>query len=358
MILKHLITIALIITSTVYGQDSTDVHAHPIAGYDDSDRNDKSMRIVFYNVENLFDWEDDSLTRDESFTPGGENHWNPKRFWDKQRKISQTLLAIGGWEAPDIIGMCELENRFVLEQLTTKTALKDVGYQIIHRNSSDSRGIDVGMIYRPEKFQVLHEDFIKVKFDDPEARTTRDILYVKGIGLKKDTLHIFVNHWPSRYGGHLATDPKRMSAAKTLKSKVDSIVAVNPKANIILTGDFNDHPEDASIIEGLMAKHKAEDMKTGELFNLMHEKQHKEGTHKFQGEWGVLDMWLVSNGLFQGEGKFELKENPVTIFKAPWLLMEEDIHLGHRPYRTYQGPKYIGGYSDHLPIVLDIKLKE
>lgn len=316
------------------------------------------FRIMFYNVENLFDWEDDTAKRDESFTPEGDNHWHPGRFWDKQRKISQTIIAAGGWEAPEIVGVCEVENRFVLEQLVQKTALYKSNYQIVHEESDDSRGIDVALIYRPDKFELLHYHYIKIKFDEEDARPTRDILYVKGIANFADTIHVFVNHWPSRFGGHLATDPKRMKAATTLRSTVDSIFASVPSANIIITGDFNDHPEDKSIIEGLQAKHKQEDINQNTLFNLMHEKMHKEGTHKFQGEWGILDMWIVSDGLMNGTNKLEIAEDGATIFNAPWLLMDETVHLGKRPFRTYQGPKYIGGYSDHMPIILDLKVKK
>ncbi len=355
--MKTLVLLPLFLSICLCAQDTLDYEGHePVAGLSYDDRGNDAFRMVFYNVENLFDWEDDSLTRDESFTPDGDNHWNPKRFWEKQRKIAQTLLATGGWDAPDIIGLCELENRYVLEELTQKTALRELDYQIVHEESSDGRGIDVGLIYRPDKFELLHYHYIRIKFDEEDARPTRDILYVKGIGVGADTLHIFVNHWPSRFGGHLVTDPKRMRAAETVRATVDSIFSVVPSANIVITGDFNDHPEDKSIVEGLDAKHKLEDLQQNELFNLMHEKMHKEGTHKFQGEWGVLDMWIVSDGLMTGKYGFKVQENGATIFKAPWLLMKEEVHLGHRPFRTYQGPKYIGGYSDHLPIILDLKV--
>lgn len=337
-------------------RDTTEFEEDVIPNFEPKPRGNKTIRLVFYNVENLFDVYDDTTKNDDAFTPKGDNKWSERRYNHKLQKTAKTLIATGGWEAPEIIGLCEVENKFVVKELCQKTVLRDYKYEIVHHESGDKRGIDVAMIYRPDKFEVLHHEKIVVKFPEKNARPTRDILYVKGIGIKQDTLHIFINHWPSRYGGHLATDPKRMLAAKTLKAKVDSIYTSNPKANIVLTGDFNDHPEDNSIIIGLEARHDTTALKDQELFNLMYEMRHTHGTHKFAGEWGVLDMWIISTGLIKGYGNFQITERKAQIFKAPWLLEDENVHLGKRPFRTYQGPKYIGGFSDHMPIILDLKV--
>ena len=313
-----------------------------------------SLRFVFYNVENLFDTSNDPEKRDDDFTPEGKNRWTPGRYETKLQRISKTLIATGGFDAPDMVGICEVENRTVLEDLTKSTALSKYDYGIIHQDSDDSRGIDVAFLYRRDRVSIIDYNYLKIDFGDSTERPTRDILMLHILLPNSDTLHAFINHWPSRYGGHLATDHKRMAAAKTVRAKVDSLTAANPQAKIAICGDFNDHPQDESIQKGLKAL-PDNGNEEGVLYNLMWSKRLDEGTHKFAGEWGVLDMFIVSHGLYKTNTS-QTKVLSCRIFNEDFLLVEEGIQLGHKPFRTYQGPKYLGGFADHLPIILDLKL--
>lgn len=336
----------LIISSPLFSQE--------ITGFGNEARGKEGIRMVFYNLENLFDIEDDSLKNDDEFTPQGDKHWTWERYQEKLRNHSQTFTAIGGWEAPEIIAVCEIENEKVLKGLTEHSILKDWNYQIAHIDSPDKRGVDVGLLYRPDKIEVLEYEALTVKFSIENTRPTRDVLHVKALILETDTLHIFINHWPSRYGGMAASQPKRLVAAKVVRKRVDEIFKINPQANIIITGDFNDEPENKSITDVLNAKHEEETLADSELFNLMYEKLGKVGTHKFNGEWGILDQFIVSTALLEGQHKLKITNDRAQVFQAEWLLVDETRYMGKKPFRTYQGPKFLGGYSDHLPIYLDI----
>lgn len=319
-------------------------------------RDKDRFRVVFYNVENLFDYFDDSAKMDEEFLPRGERFWNKTRYQNKQNGLAKTIMAIGGWEAPALIGLCEIENRYVLNSLTSFTALKAAGYEIIHQDSPDNRGIDVAALYRPDKFDLINYEYYSVKFPFDTASKTRDILHVIGKLPNQDTLHFFVNHWPSKYGGEFETEPKRMFVAKFLRTKVDSLLSINPNASIILTGDFNDEPDEASILEGLAPKADLLELQSTDLFNLMYSIRFNTGTHSFQNKWSIIDQLIVSGSLMDRSATTHVYQGTAQIFDMPFLIMEGATGAT-RPYRTYQGPKYIGGYSDHLPILLDLVLK-
>lgn len=324
--------------------------------FDDSYRGKKNTRIVFWNVENLFDIEDHPEKRDDEFTPNGDNRWNDYKYQRKLQQLSKTLIAVGGWEPVEIICLAEVENRKVVEDLFNETGLKENEYKIIHRESPDKRGIDVALAYRPDKFRPVRTSFITVKFEDEDSRPTRDILYVRGKVNGEAELHLFVNHWPSRYGGQMVTDPKRRQAAKIVRSKVDSILNVDREANIVITGDFNDEPEDGSLIENLNARLDTNGLKQRELYNMMGPLRFSAGTHKFAGEWGILDQFIISSGVVYGRNRLKIERDRAGIFAAPFLLEEDKTHLGHKLFRTYLGPRYVGGYSDHLPIYLDLRI--
>ncbi len=324
--------------------------------FDDSHRGNKNARIAFWNVENLFDTFDDPQKRDDEFTPNGANHYNNYKYQKKLQNLSKTLIALGGWEALEIICLAEVENKKVVQDLFSKTALNATPYKIIHKESPDNRGIDVALAYRPEKFSPNHIRFIPVVFDEEDSRPTRDILYVRGKLNNQEEIHLFVNHWPSRYGGQMVTDPKRRQAADIVRYKVDSILNIEHDANIIITGDFNDEPEDASLTKHLKAKLDSASLGKKELYNMMAPLRFSAGTHKFAGEWGILDQFIISRALLTGENLWAVKNDQAGIFAAPFLLQEDATHLGSKLFRTYQGPKYLGGYSDHLPIYLDLRV--
>ncbi len=312
------------------------------------------FRIAFYNVENLFDHKKDSLKLDDDFTPEGKYHWTFFKYKTKINKVAQTLLALGEWELPEVVGLCEIENRSVLEDLCKFSPLRKFKYEIVHYESEDKRGIDVALLYQSKKFKLLKSEPIHVNLGKEK---TRDILYVKGRALSGDTLHIFINHFPSKYGGILQTLPKREKAAKTLRSKTDSIFYENALSKIILMGDFNDTPKSKSL-EALGAKTSWEEPQEKELYNLSAKWSiySNLGTHKFHGIWSILDQIIVSGGLFKGKGYLFTSAEYGHIFDANFLL-EKDKNGGTKPFRTHNGLKYNNGFSDHLPIYLDLWLK-
>jgi hypothetical protein len=320
------------------------------------DRKSQNVRIVFYNVENLYDPYDDSTKMDEEFTVSGAKHWSYSRFQVKLNHLSKTLLAIGEWEPPAIVGLCEVENRYVLNKLIYQTPLKIFKYKMLHNDSPDLRGVDVALLYRPEKFFILSWKFIRVNFPfDPSAQT-REILMVKGRVFELDTIILFVNHWPSRRGGYLESQPRRNFVAGLLRSEIDSIRRTDSQPNIIIMGDFNDEPDKISLTQVLGARPHTGDSRTDELINLMYSKKHRwnEGTIKYLGQWSIFDQFIVSGNLASTDGKTQYMYADAYIFKDDFLLEQDNRHLGDKLKRTYAGPRYLGGFSDHLPIYLDL----
>jgi predicted extracellular nuclease len=325
----------------------------------DEPRDKYSMRIMFYNVENLFDTINDTNKNDEDFLPDGNLRWNGYRYNKKLKNTYKVITAVGGWDVPEVIGFCEIENRLVLEELISKTPLRNSNYEIIHYEAPDERGIDVGLIYRPDKFAPLAHEPLNISFENDKDFKTRDILYVKGIVMNSDTLHLFVNHWPSRRGGETDSEPKRLLAASIARNKIDEILKLNTKANILLMGDFNDYPENRSMNEILRGKELQEATIQGDLVNLMfeHLKDH-QGSHKYQRHWGCLDQIVVSPYMLKENYSLQVKGNKAHIYRNDFLLKEDERWMGIKPFRTYEGFKYVGGYSDHLPVFVDLIYKE
>lgn len=310
---------------------------------------DDYHRVVFYNVENFFDAEIDTTIAYNEFTPDGEIHWSAKKYKEKQKHIFQTLTALAEWEPLVLMGFVEIENRLVLQELLNNTPLGRENYHIVHFDSEDYRGIDVGFLYHPDKFVLLHTHNITVKDPKDADFKTRDILYVKGI-LSVDTLHVFVNHWVSRWRGVMESQYLRILCSETLKKVSDSICQQNPNANILLMGDFNDNPEDKSILNLKMESDNCKFIGV----DLMHTNKEVKGTLKYGSEWSYFDQFLASKALFYGSSNLKLKPNSGLVFDAPFLLEKDEKHLGVKPKRTNIGYKYNGGFSDHLPIVIDI----
>lgn len=316
----------------------------------------ETFRIMFYNVENLFDPYDDPLKRDEEFTPEGERHWTNHKFYDKINKVYKVIMAVGEWEPPVIVGMSELENRFVLEKLIHETPLKNYDYRIVHHESPDRRGIDVGLIYRSSGFEPFYDEAIPVVFADDTSYKTRDILYVKGLLGGKEMVHIFINHWPSRYGGYLNTVNRRNHAAEILKHKTDSLLALNPNTAIVIMGDFNDGPEDESFAKVLDAKPPDAAIEPLSYYNLTLAKQvnWNKGTLKYRENWDIFDQVVVTGSLLTAGSGLQVEGKKATIFHAGFLLEDDKTYLDVKPFRTFTGFKYNGGYSDHLPVFIDL----
>ena len=320
-----------------------------VAHSSDLKKGNSKIKIVFYNVENLFYIIDDTLKSDNEFLPNSYKKWNEERFTRKLNNIYKVIVAIGQWNAPEIIGLCEIENYYVLNSLISNTPLLKYNYSIIHYDSPDKRGIDVALLYLKNSFIPVYSEPVRINFPENSSKT-RDILYVKGIINVKDTIHLFVNHWPSRWGGQSKTENKRIYVAKVLKSKTDSILNIDKNSNIIIMGDFNDEASDKSISEYLVNEGSA-------LVSLnMTSANNNIGTLKYRGIWSVFDQFVVSGGLLNNNNTVSVLKDRVYIFSPDFLLVEDDKYTGVLPFRTYAGPKYLGGFSDHLPIVMEINL--
>ena len=312
---------------------------------------------MFYNTENLFDSENDSLTSDDAFTPEGDRRWSNSRLWNKANRVAKVILAAGKWNAPAFIGLCEIEGEEVLDRLVSKTPLSAYRYKAIHKDSPDPRGIDVALIYRQELFKPFDYKAIPLKDPTHPAFKTRDILRVSGILNNWDTLHIFVNHWPSRYGGLMETIVFRKLAAETLDKSIQELFARYPKAKIICMGDFNDTPEDESLRMVLKAGKTDHTELLGEMVNLSYNWMSLPvQTLKNGYSWQVFDQWIVSDYLIRNT--VGMKYTGAEIFAPPFLLEPDKKYGGVRPKRTYVGFKYQEGFSDHLPILLKCRMSD
>jgi endonuclease/exonuclease/phosphatase family metal-dependent hydrolase len=320
----------------------------------------EKLRFAFYNLENFFDTHVDSTRDYNAFTPDGEQRWTYYRYIKKRNDIYRTIMALGEWEGPSLVGFCEIENEVVLSDLIYRTPLKNANYSYVHYHSSDFRGIDAALIYRLDHLQLISSRPIPVKDPDNPDFKTRDILYADFVLNELDTIHVYINHWPSRYGGVLSTIPKRLLAALTLRADIDSLMQVKPHAKVILMGDFNDTPEDDSIIKGLRAFPPDDSNPNRELVHLFTNKSELGhiGTLKFQHMWQIFDHIIVSRPLYEATGGLRYKPGSATIFAADFLLEEDERYLGQKLFRTYVGPRYSGGISDHLPVYIDLEFVE
>ena len=310
------------------------------------------MRVAFWNFENFFDPFADSTRVYNEFTENGGQHWTKSRFYKKRNNLYKAILAISENEPLAILGIAEVENEYVLKMLFNQTPLQTHNYRIVHYEGDDKRGIDVAMVYCIDKLQLVYTEPVKVRNPKNPKYKTRDILYAKFFDRRGDTLQVFINHWPSRYGGERETIKLRALAANTLRHKADSLFSLPqtiPK--IIIMGDFNDTPEDPSI-KDILCKDKS-------LINLFVENKKLgfEGTLKHQNNWQIFDQIIVSNSLINNDKGLLYRQNSAQIFHADFLFEKDETYGGVKLFRTYVGPKYFGGYSDHLPVYIDLIFK-
>jgi endonuclease/exonuclease/phosphatase family metal-dependent hydrolase len=313
----------------------------------------QSVRIMFYNVENFFDIYDDSLTDDNEFLPKGLMRWNIERYKRKTNSVYKTIIAAGQWDPPAIIAFCEIENRKVLEDLIYGTYLSKYNFGIIHEESPDRRGIDVCLIYRKKIVEVLSYKYWIPKEISRKNFNTRSVLYAKLL-VGYDTLHLFANHWPSRRGGVLAGENFRMQIAKMVREKADSILDRNHSdAKIIILGDFNAAPDEQEIkmltISGDSSRAMINLSEIPYAMGL--------GTYRYMGTWEMIDQVIVSNLLLRCRSGFYTDAEMLKIFRPDFLLKKDSKYPGSVPFSNYRGYKYQGGFSDHLPVLLDLKLR-
>ncbi len=313
--------------------------------------------VAFYNVENLFHPSDDSLTNDDDFTPTGLYHWSYAKYQRKIQHIGKVIVAMGEGNPPYIIGLAEIENEQVLKDLCYKSPIKCYGYRYLHYDSPDRRGVDVALLYRDSCVSVLHSEKIPVVFPFEPNTRNRDLLYAVLRFRNRDSLHVLVNHWTSRFGGYAATIPKRNYYAEVAKKHCDSILATEPDAHILLMGDYNDYCTDESMERHLRAARYSSDNTQDTLFNLMYAfLKNNSGSHKHEDFWGCLDQIVVSRSLLSCKSTLRIASCKAHIFDAPFLLVPDEKYGGVKTFRTYLGPRYIGGFADHLPVYVRLLL--
>ena len=305
-----------------------------------------------YNVENFFDTRHDTLKNDKEFLPGTVRNWTLNRFWTKLNHISKVIASVADDQLPDVIMLCEVENDSCMHYLTRRSPLRVAGYDYLLTCSDDERGIDIALLYQKATFKPLYHREINVMSESIGRRPTRNILHVTGLVQTGDTLDLFLCHMPSRSSGKKATEPYRMHTAGVLRGQVDSVMQVRSVPRIIITGDFNDHPEDRSLQQVLKAGEAVGEMLPCTLYNLMIGK--KPGTYKFQGQWETIDQLIVNGNLLrQMDGHLYTQPAWVQIHQPSFLLEEDSKYGGKKPFRTFNGMRYQGGYSDHLPVCAD-----
>ena len=326
------------------------------------------FRVMEYNVENLFDTQDDVGTSDEDFLPDGKCQWDTLRYRKKLADLSRVIMAAGGASPVEVVALCEVENDSVVKALTQYTRLRRLGYEYVMTHSNDVRGIDVALLYQPMRFGLLKWREISVPYDPMKERPTRNILHATGRLQNGDTLDIFAVHFPSRRGGAKATERYRCRAAQLLKVAADSIVRQRQTPLVIITGDFNDEPRNKSIAEVLCAtsaanysldnippNHAAYTILTDQLSACENKVR---GTYKYQGNWNRLDHFLVNSSMLSSDYSLYAPPDACQIFTLPYLLTDDPNEWqGVQPRRMFLGNFYKGGVSDHLPLVLTLWMK-
>ncbi|MCB9303926.1 MAG: endonuclease/exonuclease/phosphatase family protein [Lewinellaceae bacterium] len=311
--------------------------------------------IGFYNFENLFDTLNDPTINDEEFLPEGANRYSPEIYQEKLEHLAKVVSELGTELTPDgvsILGVAEVENRKVLEDFSQQPLVKSRNYQIVHFDSPDRRGIDVALLYQPKYFTVTASRAVPLMIygDDSTRIYTRDILFVSGL-YNGEPLHVLVNHWPSRRGGESATQPLRNAGAMVCKQIVDSLVALDANAKVLIMGDLNDDPVSPSVRQVLNAKRKKDQVRPGGLFNPMYDYYKKGiGTLAYRDAWSLFDQIILSEGFINpAAGGFQYFQT--NIHNEPYLIQKTGHFKGY-PFRTYAGSQYLGGYSDHFPVYI------
>jgi endonuclease/exonuclease/phosphatase family metal-dependent hydrolase len=305
-----------------------------------------ASRVMFYNCENFFDCQDDTLnTGDDTYLPYGDLHWTNKRFRLKRNALARAIIGIGTSKPPVLVGLCEIENASVLNELCYESPLQSAHYKFIHRNSPDHRGIDVALLYLPSLFKPLETRFLR----GAEPWSSREMLAVKGVLNGADTLYLVVCHWPSKKGGAVG-ERLRKEVATVAASYADSVLSANPQAVLIFCGDFNDESSSAAI--NILCQNRNRERLIDLAQRVVPDNL---GSHKFRGHWSVIDHFIVSPQLTKKESLMHLTNNQMYLGALPFLLENDETALGVKPFRTYLGFRYHGGTSDHLPVYIDLQ---
>jgi len=325
-----------------------------VFGSSSTAQNHDTLYVAFWNLENLFDTIDDPEKNDEQFLPDGDREWTEERLDIKMYKLARVIRSMNNYYGADILGVCEVEHQSVLEDLTSKF-LADINYKIAYLESPDKRGIDNGLIYNADKFFILSLSGDTVHLADNWP--TRLILKVKLLTTWNDTLTVYVNHWPSRSRGRELSEPNRISAATTVRKSVDEEFSNNPNAKIVIIGDFNDEPSNISLLNSLRAlafncnSSVSNSKVTGsDLYNISYSDYNDSlGTYLYRGDWNMLDQIIVSGNLISNPA-FKYICNSFEVYKPKYMVTRSGKYKG-AAFPTYGGRRYLGGYSDHFPVV-------
>ncbi len=313
-----------------------------------------SIRLAFYNVENLFDLKDNpDKEGDEDFTPEGEREWTKERFDKKISDLSKVITSLGKGSAPALLGLSEVENSSVLDALLEAPAFAKGAFKYLHKDSPDRRGIDVCLLYNSEVVNIIDWEALKINFPKEPGYTSRDIVYAKVAFNNNEVAHILVNHWPSRYEGMAISEPRRVQAATVAKNKINKILAKDETAKIVLMGDFNDEPSNKSLKHIIQAAQSKNELQTCDFYNTCNHmvNDKTKGTYNYKGKWSFLDQIIVSKSFLNTTKGFS-SNGEAEVLAEKWMLYYGKKNEP-KPNRTY-GYKYYGGFSDHLPIYLDL----
>jgi len=315
-------------------------------------KQENTFVVMSYNVENLFDTLNAPGTKDEDFSQGGVKNWTWDRYEKKLDDLTEVVRSIPNKEMPAIIGLAEIENRTVLEDLISNRGMRKGKYEIIHEDGPDPRGIECAMLYRPELFKYKSHEYIPVSDPSDSGYLYRGILHVEGKAVDGSDLHIFMNHWKSRSGGTQETERQRMLTAITLRKQMDILLGRGAEHKLIVMGDFNDEPTNTSILTGLSATGKRKNIGLGDRYNLFYDKHNIEnlGTYNYKGQWNMLDQIIISYNLLNQKKGLSTSYDGGRILKEEWMLYQSEKYGEMLPSSTYGGPEYYGGPADHLPV--------
>ncbi|MCD6016920.1 MAG: hypothetical protein K0S53_41 [Bacteroidetes bacterium] len=312
------------------------------------------ITVAFYNCENFFDTKNDPNKMDDEFLPESPMKWDDTRFMNKLNKVAQVLdSTVSGPGLPALVGLVEIENKEVLEELVSKSQFKEKSYGVLSTDSPDERSIDCGLLYDKTVFTLV--DFKELNATNPSLGDykTRNVLFATLKATNGDVFYVFVNHWPSRRSGETESEPRRIFAAEQVRNKINEIQKKDAKAKIIVMGDFNDHPTDKSILNTLKASDKPKEK--GDLYNAYQTLDAaKQGTHYYDKEWRVLDQIIVSQGFINAKKGYRFDPKNAHILKKDFVLFKNNKTGEEKPNRTYSGEKYFNGYSDHLSIYITL----
>jgi len=321
----------------------------------------KPYKVVFYNFENLFDTLRDPDIHDEEFQPDGLKKWNTAKYEKKLGNLEHVLFDIAAEDKdfPVVIGVSEIENRNVMEDVIAQPKLAPANYRVVHFDSPDARGVDVGFYYRPDVFKLEGSAAIPFRMPGMPNFRTRDFVTMWGT-IEDEPFFFLVSHWPSRLGGKEASAPKRMAAARQVRAIVDSVQQANPAVKVVVMGDLNDDATDDSIVEGLGAKGRIKEVQAGDMFNpFIPMLKAGYGTLAYRDEWNLFDNIIVSGNLVTApEGELKIQRAGDSkfyggIFRRPYMIQKEGQYKGY-PLRTFVGNNFQGGFSDHFPVYIYI----